>query len=84
MDVVGQSAARTGGDSHRSRFGDPAVRTFAQILDEFRRSYVLRYSPLGVPSAGWHAVSVTVPAQPGLTVKARSGYGGGRQLCSCI
>ena len=50
VDFVGQSAARTGGDSHRSRFGDPAVRTFAQILDEFRQSYVLRYSPQGVPA----------------------------------
>ena len=78
VDFVGQSASRTGGDSHRSRFGDPAVRTFAQILDEFRRSYVLRYSPQGVPSSGWHTVSVTVPAQPALTVKARSGYFGAR------
>ena len=74
VDFVAQSAARTGGDSHRSRFGDPAVRTFAQILDEFRQSYVLRYSANGVKSSGWHAVVVQVPAQPALTVKARSGY----------
>lgn len=74
IDFVGQTAARTGGDSHRSRFGDPAVRTFAQILEEFRHSYVLRYSPQGVPARGWHAVAVQVPAQPALTVKARSGY----------
>ena len=76
VDFVGQSATRTGGDLHRSRFGDPAVRTFAQILDEFRQSYVLRYSPQGVASPGWHAVTVTVPAQPALTLKARSGYYG--------
>jgi VWFA-related protein len=76
VDFVGQSATRTGGDRHRSRFGDPAVRTFAQILDEFRRSYVLRYSPQGVTSRGWHAVTVQVPAQPALTIKARSGYFG--------
>ena len=75
-DFIGQSAARTGGASHRSRFGDPAVRTFAQILDEFRQSYVLRYSPQGVASRGWHAVTVEVPAQPGLVIKARSGYYG--------
>jgi hypothetical protein len=48
VDYVEQTATRTGGDKHRSRFGDPAVRTFAQILDEFRQSYVLRYSPEGV------------------------------------
>ena len=76
IDFIGQSATRTGGDSHRSRFGDPAVRTFAQILDEFRQSYVLRYSPHAVPARGWHAVTVQVPAQPALTIKARSGYFG--------
>ena len=76
VDFVAQAAARTGGDAHRSRFGDPAVRTFSQILDEFRRSYVLRYSPQGVAAKGWHAVTVTVPSQPGLTIKARSGYFG--------
>ena len=76
VDFVAQSAARTGGDSHRSRFGDPAVRTFAQILDEFRQSYILRYSAQGVKSSGWHTVVVQVPAQLTLTVKARSGYFG--------
>ena len=78
VDFVEQAAARTGGDKHRSRFGDPAVRTFAQILDEFRQSYVLRYSPSGVKPNGWHAVVVQVPAQPALTIKARSGYFGAR------
>ena len=58
VEYVEQSAARTGGDRHRSRFGDPAVRTFAQILDEFRQSYVLRYSPQGVAASGWHTVAV--------------------------
>ena len=76
VDFMAQTATRTGGDSHRSRFGDPAVRTFAQILDEFRQSYVLRYSPQGVAGRGWHAVAVQVRAQPGLTIKARSGYFG--------
>lgn len=75
-DFVAESAARTGGDMHRSRFGDPAVRTFAQILDEFRQSYVLRYSAAGVKGPGWHTVTVQVPAQTGLTIKARSGYFG--------
>ena len=78
VDFIGQTAARTGGDSHRSRFGDPAVRTFARILDEFRQSYVLRYSPQGVAAAGWHAVTVSIPSQPALTIKARSGYFGTR------
>ncbi len=76
VDFVEHSAIRTGGDKHRSRFGDPAVRTFAQILDEFRQSYILRYSAQGVKSSGWHTVAVHVPAQPALTIKARSGYFG--------
>ena len=76
VDFVMQSAVRTGGASHRSRFGDAATRTFAQILDEFRQSYVLRYSPQGVKSEGWHTVSVQVPKQPAVTVNARSGYFG--------
>jgi len=78
IDYLAQAAQRTGGDKHQSRFGDPAVRTFAQILDEFRRSYVLRYSPQGVKPNGWHAVTVQVPAQPALLIKARSGYFGTR------
>jgi VWFA-related protein len=73
-DYVGLTAERTGGDRHRSHFGDPAVRTFRQILDEFRQSYVLRYSPSGVKPGGWHRVRVTVPAQPTYTINFRSGY----------
>lgn len=76
IEFVEQAATRTGGDKHKSRFGDPAVRTFAEILNEFRQSYVLRYSPQGVKSGGWHAVTVQVPAQPSVTIKARSGYFG--------
>lgn len=78
VDYLAQSAERTGGDLHRSRFGDPAVRTFARILDDFRQSYVLRYSPQGVRSPGWHSVVVQVPAQPTLSIKSRSGYFGAK------
>jgi VWFA-related protein len=76
VDYIGKTADQTGGGLHRSRFGDPAVRTFAQILDEFRRSYVLRYSPRGVTTRGWHRVRVAVPGQPTYTIRARSGYFG--------
>lgn len=76
VDYLGDAAKLTGGDVHKSRFGDPAVRTFAQVLDDFRQSYVLRYSPRNVAAPGWHAVSVQVPAQPGVTIRSRSGYFG--------
>jgi VWFA-related protein len=75
-DYVGLAAERTGGEKHRSRFGDPAVKTFARILDEFRRSYVLRYSPQRVAPGAWHRVRVTVPAHPAATINARAGYFG--------
>jgi hypothetical protein len=74
---VGLAAERTGGERHRSRFGDPAVKTFGRILDEFRRSYVLRYSPQGMPAPGWHRVRVIVPGHPAATINARAGYFGG-------
>ena len=73
---MADAATRTGGSRHKSLFGDPAVRTFSQILNDFRQSYVLRYSPRSVPGKGWHSVVVQVFAQPGLTVRARSGYFG--------
>jgi hypothetical protein len=53
------------------------VKTFKRVLDDFRQSYVLRYSPAGVVSRGWHRVRVEVPAQPSYTIRARSGYFGG-------
>jgi hypothetical protein len=77
IDWVERAAERTGGEKHRSRFGDPAVKTFASILDDFRQSYVLRFSPAGVTARGWHRIRVDVPAQPSYTIRARSGYFGG-------
>jgi hypothetical protein len=38
---------------------------------------MLRYSPQGVPAAGWHEIVVTI-ARPGkFDVRARGGYEGG-------
>jgi hypothetical protein len=74
VDYVERAAVQSGGGMHKSRFGDPAVRTFARVLSEFRQSYILRYSPAGVTSAGWHRIRVEVPGRNGLTVHARSGY----------
>jgi Ca-activated chloride channel homolog len=46
--------------------------TFRSVLDEFRRRYVLSYTPTD-QGAGWHKLRVRVKP-PGLTVKARPGY----------
>jgi VWFA-related protein len=78
IDYLGLAAERTGGEMHRSRFGDPAVKAFSDILNDFRRSYVLRYSPQGVASPGWHRVRVDTPGHPGVVIKARAGYFGAK------
>lgn len=50
--------------------------SFVGKLDEFRTSYVVRYSPTGVPAGGWHEVEVRL-SQPGsFDVRARKGYVG--------
>lgn len=65
----------TGGLVHEEPiFRNHAVSSFKKAFDDFRQSYVLRYSPQGVARGGWHEVKVDV-ARPGkLTVRARRGY----------
>jgi VWFA-related protein len=50
---------------------------FVRALDDFRSSYSLRYTPQGVPRAGWHDLNVRV-TKPGVVyqVRARKGYAG--------
>ncbi len=74
VDYLGQAAQQSGGATHRSTFGDRTVTTVAEILAEFRQSYVLQYSPAGVTTGGWHPVRVDVPGVPGARVSARAGY----------
>ena len=76
VDYVKRAAERTGGGMHFTifGFGAPAVRAFGRILDEFRASYVLRYTVRGVARPGWHAVKVAVPGMRDVTIHARSGY----------
>jgi VWFA-related protein len=47
--------------------------TFQRILDEFRKRFVIVYSPDGVSPGGWHQLDVRVKRR-GLTVQARPGY----------
>ena len=53
-----------------------APRALASIVADFRSSYVLRYTPRGVPLAGWHGLRVTVRSGS-FTIRARKGYEGG-------
>ncbi len=60
-------------------FDDPVAtampQVFRRVLDDFRASYVLSYSPNGVTSGGWHSITVKVK-NPRYTVRARKGYDG--------
>lgn len=73
--MVEKLAERTGGLVHRTPiFRNHVVSSFKKAFDDFRQSYVLRYSPQGVTRGGWHELKVEV-AKPGtLTVRARRGY----------
>ena len=47
--------------------------TFLKVLDEFRRRYVLGYTPTGVAERGWHTIEVKLRGRAG-EVRARRGY----------
>lgn len=47
---------------------------FQAVLDDFRTSYVLSYSPRGVSATGWHELTVKVRRRGSFTVRARKGY----------
>jgi len=55
----------------------PVTEQLRRLLEGYRRRYVLRYQPAGVPAAGWHEVVVTVARPGSYEVRARKGYFGG-------
>ena len=75
-DAVVEAAKRSGGAIHDLR---RASSDFKRIFDDFRASYVLRYSPEGVSREGWHDVKVglRVPDASKLTIRAKQGYWSG-------
>lgn len=50
--------------------------TFRRVLEEFRSSYVLHFTPRGVETAGFHTLDVKVKGKGSLTIRARRGYAG--------
>lgn len=52
--------------------GDPGP-AFLEILQEFRRRYVITFTPTGVTPGGWHRLDVRVKRPRG-RVQARAGY----------
>lgn len=77
--IIQEAAERTGGELHTGSFffrSRSLLNGFERIFDDFRQSYVLRYSPTGVAPEGWHAIAVSVPAESRATIRARRGYFG--------
>ena len=57
--------------------GGTLVNDFKKIFDEFRQSYVLRFTPAGVAPRGWHELTVGVSLKGNYKIRARRGYSAG-------
>jgi VWFA-related protein len=68
-----QLARETGGVVVPATVGEKLVSTFQRTLADFRASYVLYFTPQGVPTSGAHTIDVRVK-QDGTDVRARRGY----------
>jgi VWFA-related protein len=73
---LARAAELTGGALHQAAvLNVPSLfGTFKKAFDDFRSSYMLRYSPQGVAREGWHDIKVTIPSRKNYTVHARRGY----------
>jgi uncharacterized protein YegL len=65
----------TGGLVYPDASRTPVPELFRRVLDDFRASYVITYTPTGVARGGLHTVTVRA-RNPRLTVRARKYYEG--------
>ena len=83
--VILEAAERTGGELHEGSFffrSRSILNQFKRVFDDFRQSYMLRYTPRGVTLPGWHAIDVQVPSVRDATIRARKGYFGDKSFTS--
>jgi Ca-activated chloride channel homolog len=66
-------ATETGGIVTSVKPGENISSQFRRMLQDFRSSYVVYYTPNGVDRAGAHTLELRVK-RPGVTVRARKGY----------
>jgi VWFA-related protein len=66
----------TGGALAVMQRDDDLAASFVRAFDDFRTSYVLRYTATGVAREGWHALAVKVSRRGDYDVRARAGYFG--------
>ena len=71
--LADQIASDTGGFVVAFAPGDNLTSTFRRVLEQFRTSYVLYFTPRGVERVGSHALEVRVKGAK-VEVRARSGY----------
>jgi hypothetical protein len=69
--ALDQSVQRTGGTLQRTQ---NAAEALAEIISDFRSSYVLRYTPREAPAPGWHEIRVRVKRPGNFSVRERKGY----------
>ena len=72
------AAEETGGELHEPGEFEDAVDGFKRVFEDFRQSYVLRYTLSGVTRYGWHDIAVNLKkTDKRHTVRAKRGYFGG-------
>lgn len=74
-DTFTRVATITGGRELRtSIFSTSVASQVRDVLDEVRSSYILYYTPTGVPERGWHPIEVRINRPGDFKVRARAGY----------
>jgi hypothetical protein len=73
--VLRDAAEATGGRLRTVDTSTSLTTAFRTALDEFRTSYVLWFTPEGVPAGGWHTLQVKLK-KGDYEIRARSGYQG--------
>jgi VWFA-related protein len=74
-DFSQQVANDTGGVVVAMNPGENLTSAFRQVLEQFRTSYVLYFTPKGVEAAGAHTLEVRVK-RPNVEVRSRRSYAG--------
>ena len=69
--IVSDAAWGTGGTV---RTATDVLQDLAAIIDDYRTSYVLQYTPRGTPAPGWHELRVRLTRPGRFDIRARRGY----------
>jgi Ca-activated chloride channel family protein len=70
---VRELTSATGGRLYEIERTSALDKVFLQVLEEFRKRYLVSYTPRGVEPTGWHRLTVTIKGRKA-TVRARPGY----------